>query len=267
MDYFMIQIPIIGGDFEVLKNDTHETIKNAFGSDLLVHIDSAIFNGGYETDKNIAWLLEPMSIMPMSYDSVRADPYRYNRIFTHNKDYMEQFDNSIDICYTPFGGCWIDDSESKIYHKTKNISMIASFKKDTMGHKLRHSIIDSLGGNFDVMGNGYKQFENKVDGLADYKFSVVIENERTRGFFTEKIIDCFATGTIPIYWGDPAITDIFNSDGIFQFSNINELVDIISNINNETYESRLYAVKDNFEICKEYKCILRNMTRNSGGLF
>lgn len=33
-------------------------------------------------------------------------------------------------------------------------------------------------------------------------------------YFTEKILDCFTTGTIPIYQGAPDIGDYCNAEGI-----------------------------------------------------
>jgi hypothetical protein len=42
----------------------------------------------------------------------------------------------------------------------------------------------------------------------------VIENDRAPNYFTEKLIDCFALGTIPIYWGCPNIGDFFDARGI-----------------------------------------------------
>ena len=38
--------------------------------------------------------------------------------------------------------------------------------------------------------------------MKNYKFSLAFENSSTNGYCTEKIIQAFAAGTIPIYWGD-----------------------------------------------------------------
>ena len=57
---------------------------------------------------------------------------------------------------------------------------------------------------------------------------------------TEKILDCFLTGTIPIYYGAPDIGDHFNMDGII---NINDF----EKISTDLYISKLDAVKDNYE--------------------
>lgn len=66
-------------------------------------------------------------------------------------------------------------------------------------------------------GGGYK---NNIGGpVADklafqkaYKFSIAYENSRGPGYCTEKIVDAFAAGTVPIYWGDPLVKQEFNPD-------------------------------------------------------
>ena len=64
------------------------------------------------------------------------------------------------------------------------------------------------------MGGGYKAFKQKADGLAPYRYSVVIENVRERNYFTEKLIDALLCGTVPIYWGCPNIGDFFDTTGM-----------------------------------------------------
>ena len=45
----------------------------------------------------------------------------------------------------------------------------------------------------------------KLATLAEYRFSLCLENSRFAGYVSEKIFDCFFTGTIPIYLGAPDI--------------------------------------------------------------
>jgi hypothetical protein len=47
--------------------------------------------------------------------------------------------------------------------------------------------------------------ENKLETLSQYRFSICYENMDLAGYMTEKIIDCFVAGVIPIYLGDPNI--------------------------------------------------------------
>ena len=39
------------------------------------------------------------------------------------------------------------------------------------------------------------------------------------GYFTEKLLDCFLTRTVPVYWGCPDIYEYFDLDGIIHVNN------------------------------------------------
>ena len=59
---------------------------------------------------------------------------------------------------------------------------------------------------------------DKIDGLKDYCFSFAVENDIVPGYFTEKILDCFMTGTVPIYIGHEYIKSIFDERGIIFYN-------------------------------------------------
>jgi hypothetical protein len=48
---------------------------------------------------------------------------------------------------------------------------------------------------------------SKRETLGRYKFALCFENMILEGCITEKIFDCFYTGTVPVYWGAPEITE------------------------------------------------------------
>lgn len=195
----------------------------------------------------IAWLLEPISISPESYDTIIAKWWKFDYILTHNNDFLKVLNKAKELwphdsrillkdtkfCWYPFGGCWIMPEDRKMIPKTKGISIIASGKNETEGHKLRHEVIKALGDKVDVYGRGYNPIEYKIDALKDYQYSIVIENEKTEGFFTEKLIDCCMTGTIPIYWGCPDIEQLLAQPRymppghIDRFNTVEELINIV----------------------------------------
>jgi len=105
-----------------------------------------------------------------------------------------------------------------------------------------------LQGQVDFYGRGFNEIENKEEGLIDYMFSVAIENASYATYFTEKIQDCFATGTIPVYYGAPDIGKFFNPKGIITLDDEFN-VDLLTS---EMYYDRLDAVKENLEIVKDF---------------
>jgi hypothetical protein len=93
-----------------------------------------------------------------------------------------------------------------------------------------------------IYGRDYKFITNKLDGLKDYMFSIVVENSIYPKYYTEKITDCFATGTVPIYYGDKSIGEDFNNDGIIFLDDLESF----DNLSPELYKSMLPLVHDNY---------------------
>jgi len=210
----------------------------------------------YNEKIKVGFIIESPQIKPQSYDYIR-NPFNYNKfdlIFTFSQDLIKH--NPDKFKYYPFGGCWIYPEDRCVHQKTKNISIISSIKKTTSGHQLRHAIVDSFRPQIDgIYGGGYKFVENKLEALKDYRYSIVVEQGNHNAMFSEKLIDCFVTGTIPIYWGcEGSIGEYFNPDGILQFNKLSDIPDILEKCTEDFYAKNLPAIIENFEKAKQY-CI------------
>lgn len=174
---------------------------------------------------------------------------RFHRILTCNEGLLKRVRNGI---YFPFGGTWVPEWRELDLTKTRNISLIASAKRDLTGHKLRHEMVDWIRASgreseVDIVGRGYRPLERKSEGLASYRYSLVIENVREKSYFTEKLIDAFLCRTVPIYWGAPDIGDFFDTDGMIICETIEDLQEALTRATAEYYASRLAAVERNLE--------------------
>ena len=196
-----------------------------------------------------AWFLESPEIRNCSYDFVKNINKKYTYVLTHSKELLDAGEN---YKFCPAGGCWILLEDQKIHMKNKILSIISSGKDWTTGHKLRHRVIFAFKDRMDVFGNGYKTIDNKLIGLKDYAFSLAIENTKQDYYFSEKLIDCFMTGTVPIYWGCPSIEKFFNTDGMILFDSINDLPKIIYELSLEKYNTMKSAIEYNFQKAKDY---------------
>jgi hypothetical protein len=49
---------------------------------------------------------------------------------------------------------------------------------------------------------------DKIEAISAFRFNLCFENVEYPGYVTEKIIDCFVGGTIPVYWGAPDADEI-----------------------------------------------------------
>jgi hypothetical protein len=202
----------------------------------------------YPDKKVYGWIIEPPDILGGVYDFAKNNYEKFEKIFTYDKELLkisEKFD------FLPIGGCWIDEEDQKIYEKNKLVCTINSSKRITEGHRFRHEVISQIE-DVDLFGNGYFFIDKKIDVLKNYMFCIVIENQKMDYLFTEKIIDCFMTGTIPIYWGCPSINEFFNQEGFFTFDTIDELKKILSEINQDVYENKMKYIVENFDLSKKY---------------
>jgi hypothetical protein len=225
--------------------------------------DSLTFASESNINKKVAWMVESPQIKPTQYKWIKENYNLFDEIWTFKKDLLDISDKFKKVL---LGGCWIKPEDQKIYNKSKNISIIASPKKMTKGQSLRHWVIVNYRKNIDVYGREYNPINYKLTGLKDYRFHICIENCKEDYYFSEKLIDCFMTGTIPIYWGCPSIGEIFNTNGMIMFDKWEDLKNILDGLNDELYISKLEAIKENFEIAKNYLITEDYISKNILGI-
>jgi hypothetical protein len=82
-----------------------------------------------------------------------------------------------------------------------------------------------------LIPNAYKgRCDEKLDTLRNYKFTICYENISCNDYVTEKIIDCFVAGCIPIYMGAPNIKKIIPPSSYIDVRDFSEIEDIYSYI-------------------------------------
>lgn len=204
----------------------------------------------------VAVLLEPRALVSDAYEYVESHPDNFKYIFTHDSRILKN-DNARLLNWS---NVWLTtDSE-----KTKNISICSSWKDWCPLHKARLELareFDYPGSGVDCFGNfreppGSEAWTDPRDYLEHYKFSIVIENDIDDYWITEKVLNCFATKTVPIYVGSPKISGMFNPLGIIQvpadaWENIPL---IISKINADAqYKYCLPGVEDNYKLVEPWK--------------
>lgn len=196
----------------------------------------------------IAHLEEPYCFTHQYYNYVMQNIDKFDLVFTHHEEFVGIHEK---IKYYPFGAVSIKREDFDVYPKNKHCSIIASQKNFLHGHSLRHEVIKKLDPEVYTIKQG-EPFEYKLKYLKDYRFSIVIENSKRDYYFTEKIIDCFKTGTVPIYWGCPSIGDYFDETGIITWSTMEELMSILENLSEKDYTDRLDAINANFHEANKY---------------
>lgn len=195
----------------------------------------------------VAWLLEPFALHPENYYLVQERAHEFDAILMHS-----HLDMVPTARWYPFGGSWTYPSWLVGgFPKTNKISMLVSDKNTTFGHKLRHMVKDALKKHIDI----FSDIPDKREALAPYEYSIIIESERTSGYFTEKLIDCLNAETIPIYWGNPTIREIFPY-GIIECRNYDEILRVVFDIlgGSSKFDIPVDVKKKNAKIAIDYYC-------------
>lgn len=174
---------------------------------------------------------------------LRLTHRRFFRVFTFSADLLKRLPNA---AFFPLGGCWVPDWRDLPDAKTEMCSLIASAKRNSTGHKLRHAVVDWLRQGdhpVAVMGRGYRPFEAKSDGLAPFRYSVVIENVQEPNYFSEKLVDAVLCGTVPIYWGCPNLEQFFDTRAIIRCTSEDDIRQAIAAMSEQDFAARLPALK------------------------
>jgi hypothetical protein len=109
--------------------------------------------------------------------------------------------------------------ELPIPEKQNRISVICSRNQSLPGHTRRLRFLDKLIGHpvskhIDFYGGGYNVIPDKWDGIAPYKYHLVLENSIIPDYWSEKLGDAFLGYAFPIYYGCPNIDDYFDTDSL-----------------------------------------------------
>lgn len=72
--------------------------------------------------------------------------------------------------------------------------------------------------------------QSKLDTLSKYRFCLCFENMAMDGYITEKIIDCFYAGTIPLYLGAPDIDKYIPENCYIDCREFTSWTDLLKNV-------------------------------------
>jgi hypothetical protein len=210
-----------------------------------------------ECKLKVYWLLESKAVNTYCYDLIKLNEHRFDYILTHDEELLAR--NPSKYIKSLVGASRVSDEEACIYSpKTKLVSMIASNKTQTDGHRYRHQIANLFADkyNIDMWGSGYKRFNNKSEPLKDYCYTISVINTKNNNFFTEVLLDCYRYGNAVIFYGCDNIGEYFDTRGMLIFNNNEELEHILKNvISFEDYNNRMEYIKHNFIESAKYVSI------------
>lgn len=208
-------------------------------------------------ETSFALLYESPEIMPHLFIYAKQLTSKFKYIFTHSRQLCQSDPERIK--WVPSSGPWIGGDANgpgggkiEIAPKTKLASMLLSDKNWTRGHKVRHQVAEQLKEhpNVDIFKNA--GIRHTYDAIAPYCFTFVVENGFSPGYFTEKLLDCIAVGTVPVYLGDPAVGEVFDPRGII---NLRDVMDGTVKLTKDLFDSMDEYRRDNFiTLGQDFQC-------------
>ena len=163
----------------------------------------------------------------------------------------------------------------KFPEKEFSVSTVVGGKriKGLLGHGMRHHLWHmmhriSVPKKF-YLSSAYKYNNADYDNnlvlheskapLFDSMFHIVIENISLQNMFTEKIIDCFQTKTVPIYYGAPNIGNYFDIDGILVVNSVNDIIRTCNALTPKLYEHMMDSIETNYTLSMGWMNFNKNL--------
>ena len=171
----------------------------------------------------------------------------------HNMHYLDRYFRKTTLIwifqkrYLNIKNKFFDKMKIKAYRSKKkkkfcaavisNFNLSDGFRIKFINELSKYKNVD-MGGNYknNIGGNVY----NKIEFLSSYKFSIAMENSEGQGYVSEKIIDSFMAGTIPIYYGGYMIDEFINPKSYILIKNENDMVKKIEYIKKIDNDKKLY---------------------------
>jgi len=200
---------------------------------------------------------EPEVVYPRSHDLSLHAPFI--KVFTQHDKYLTIGPKYIKI--NPF--CLDVCQPVRNTEKDKLCVMISSDKNSDHPLALYSKRVEAINwfeanhpDSFDFYGHWDSSshpchrgiIENKIETLSRYRFAICYENSKDiSGYITEKILDCFIAGCIPVYWGAPNISDYIPTDCYIdrkKFQSYEQLYSFMSDMNDEDYLQYLNTIDE-----------------------
>ena len=124
------------------------------------------------------------------------------------------------------GFCSIVVSRSDCEERERFFELLSKYKTVSSGGRWKNNV----GG----------PVVDKFEFCKKYKFSIAFENSSTPGYTTEKLMQAFGAGTVPIYFGNPHISEEFNTKAFINVHDYQTFEDVVEAVKRVDNDDELY---------------------------
>ena len=175
------------------------------------------------------------------YNQIILDnPQAYDYLLTQYPELLK-LPNSVELIGN---GSFVDPAPD--IKKKFGVSIVMTNRMVAPGHPMRRELYErrkEIKIPFDIYRGTWNEFEPSEDTIQmppwpnkkwkvnafDCMFHIVIEGFKNDHYYSEKLIDCLITKTVPIYWGHTKIGKYFNDKGMIEVNTVDEIIEYVIN--------------------------------------
>jgi alpha(1,3/1,4) fucosyltransferase len=212
--------------------------------------------------RTIAVLYEPSVIIPNNYDKDFLDSCE--KVFTWDDELVDEkkfikSNFTVELQNAPLHAF---HESFKSYHARKLLCMMNTYKQSSHPRSLYGKRMEALRfftghapEDFDLWGRNWQGHNlstyrgatnDKLKTLANYRFCLAYENcDNTYGYISEKMLDCFMVGVVPVYWGALNVREHIPPEcfvDIKDFASYEELYKFLSDMPHHEYMGYIDAI-------------------------
>jgi hypothetical protein len=230
--------------------------------DLAIFMDRPRVEPDIPGANKILILYEPEIVIPDNWDEAYHD--RFDKVLTWNDKLVNRqnyIKHNFTVDWTDRLPCQITESE---FNKRKLLCLMQTAKNSDHPNSLYPRRIQAIQWfqqnamfDFDLWGRGWpiQHFyscrgvtKNKLDTYSKYKFALTFENcDNATGYISEKILDAFMAGIVPIYLGAPNVTTHIPSECFIDmrdFESYDDLYKYLKGVSYQRYCEYLEAIDE-----------------------
>ena len=123
---------------------------------------------------------------------------------------------------------FLNNLKAESLTKENKIVWVTSNQRSSKGHNVRMDFLEKIKGLpfVNLYGRGINPIEDKWDVLENSKYAIAYENFQNDHYWTEKIIDCYLSYTMPLYFGCNTIENYFPKNSFIQIDPRDKHIDL-----------------------------------------
>ena len=207
-----------------------------------IHIDT--LNLEDTTPYRVFMEMEPPQVCDLVQEIIDNHGF-YDLILAWHERILNECPNAVKFT---FQGPWF--AGSTLLPKKFSVSFLTSSKDKYPGHELRQEIFKGLPksiGALSVTKHRSPPWVDRSPMFERFQYHIAVENSRCNNYFSEKLLDCFVSRTLPLYWGCPNLQEFFNMDGVLVFETYKDLMNLLTSLTPKFYQDHAPAIEDNFQ--------------------